>query len=96
MKTTRRDFINKLRDVSISTLFGIGFIKTCFSREKQLVIANVLDTTEVKKSFSKAMTDPISKPFGGKIKIYGKIWVDELPQGAIVKYEKDVTNVCCQ
>ena len=93
----RRRFLKKLFVASavaavmpISAIVSkIGPEKTLSQHEKELVVSAALDSSEARKALAEVMIEPIKtswqyEDIGRKL-----LMVDELPQGAFAKYEKD-------
>ena len=63
------------------------------SRDQEMVIAQALETTEGRTALAQAMVEPIRRSLeyqgvGRKL-----LMVDELPQGALARYERDVAAI---
>ena len=71
----------------------MSLIKRNVNEQKEEIIAQALDTPEGRVSLAQAMVEPIKialeyQAIGRKL-----LMVDELPQGALPRYERDVAVV---
>jgi hypothetical protein len=61
--------------------------------EKEVVIASALETEEGRVALAQAMVEPIKRSLEYQAIGRKLIMVDELPQGELARYEKDVASV---
>ena len=61
--------------------------------QKEAVIAQALETPEGRVSLAQAMVEPIKRALEYQAIGRKLLMVDELPQGALARYEKDVASV---
>jgi len=70
------------------------FTKTNMSdAEKEALIAQALDTDEGRVALAQAMVEPIRRALEYQAVGRKLLMVDELPQGALARYERDVMSV---
>lgn len=62
-------------------------------QEKEEVIAQALETTEGRVALAQAMVEPIRRSLEYQAVGRKLLMVDELPQGALARYERDVAQV---
>ena len=72
----------------------MAFVKnTLTDREKEDVIAQALSTDEGRVALAQAMVEPIRRSLEYQAVGRKLLMVDELPQGALARYERDVASV---
>jgi len=62
-------------------------------QEKEMVIAQALETDEGRTALAQAMVEPIRRALEYQAVGRKLLMVDELPQGALARYERDVASV---
>ena len=72
----------------------MAFDKTGLSdQDKEMVIAQALETDEGRTALAQAMVEPIRRSLEYQAVGRKLLMVDELPQGALARYERDVASV---
>ena len=72
----------------------MSIIKSSYTdAEREAVIAQALETPEGRVSLAQAMVEPIKRALEYQAIGRKLLMVDELPQGALARYEKDVASV---
>lgn len=72
----------------------MSFTKTNLTdQDKELVIAQALETDEGRVALAQAMVEPIRRSLEYQAVGRKLLMVDELPQGALARYERDVASV---
>lgn len=61
--------------------------------EKEALVAQILDTEEGKVALAQAMVEPIRRALEYQAVGRKCLMIDELPQGALPRYERDVTAI---
>jgi hypothetical protein len=61
--------------------------------EKEMVIAQALETDEGRTALAQAMVEPIRRALEYQAVGRKLLMVDELPQGALARYERDVASI---
>jgi hypothetical protein len=67
--------------------------KKSVNQKKEMVIAQAMDTPEGRVALAQAMVEPIRRALEYQAVGRKLLMVDELPQGAYARYEKDVRSV---
>ncbi len=62
-------------------------------QEKEMVIAQALETDEGRTALAQAMVEPIRRSLEYQAVGRKLLMVDELPQGALARYERDVAAI---
>jgi len=62
-------------------------------QEKEMVIAQALETDEGRTALAQAMVEPIRRALEYQAVGRKLLMVDELPQGALARYERDVAAI---
>lgn len=62
-------------------------------QEKEMVIAQALETDEGRTALAQAMVEPIRRSLEYQAVGRKLLMVDELPQGALARYERDVASI---
>lgn len=70
-----------------------GLIKSNYNTQKEAVIQAALETPEGRVALAQAMVEPIKRALEYQAIGRKLLLVDELPQGALARYEKDVASV---
>lgn len=63
------------------------------NQEKEMIIAQALETDEGRVALAQAMVEPIRRSLEYQAVGRKLLMVDELPQGALARYERDVASV---
>jgi len=72
----------------------MAFAKNGLSdQEKELIIAQALETDEGRTALAQAMVEPIRRSLEYQAVGRKLLMVDELPQGALARYERDVASI---
>ena len=72
----------------------MAFVKNSLTdREKEEVIAQALETDEGRVALAQAMVEPIRRSLEYQAVGRKLLMVDELPQGALARYERDVASI---
>ena len=72
----------------------MSLIKTNYNdQEREVVIAQALETEEGRVALAQAMVEPIKRALEYQAIGRKLLMVDELPQGALARYEKDVASI---
>ena len=71
--------------------FYCSFTPPLTNKEKELIIAQALQTPEGREALAKAMVEPIRRSLEYQAVGRKLLMVDELPQGALKRYERDVS-----
>ena len=72
----------------------MSLVKTNYNdTERELIIAQALETEEGRVALAQAMVEPIKRALEYQAIGRKLLMVDELPQGALARYEKDVASV---
>jgi hypothetical protein len=71
----------------------MSFTKQLNDQEKELVIAQALETDEGRTALAQAMVEPIRRSLEYQAVGRKLLMVDELPQGALARYERDVAAI---
>jgi|TARA_Y100000310_G_scaffold333176_1_gene410178 hypothetical protein len=72
----------------------MAFVKDSLTDEqKETVIAQALDTDEGRVALAQAMVEPIRRSLEYQAVGRKLLMVDELPQGALARYERDVASI---
>lgn len=71
----------------------MSFTKHLTDEEKELVIAQALETDEGRTALAQAMVEPIRRSLEYQAVGRKLLMVDELPQGALARYERDVASI---
>jgi len=69
-----------------------GLIKQYTDSDRELVIAQALETQQGRVALAQAMVEPIKRALEYQAIGRKLLMVDELPQGALARYEKDVAS----
>ena len=96
----RRGFLRKLF-AGVAAVATGGVVASVIKRtptihtlnQREAVIAAALDTPEGKHALAQAMCEPIKRSLNYQDLGRKLLMVDELPQGALARYEKDVASV---
>lgn len=90
---TRRDFLKSLFGASAVALVPIGALKWLQPEpsSREMIIAQTLDTPEGRAALAKAMVEPIKESLMYQAIGQKLLKVEELPQGALARYERDVS-----
>jgi hypothetical protein len=105
MQISRRDFLRKTVAVAVAVpaagVLGGGFFERILRifapkpltdvQRREMIIAKALGTAEGRAALRKAMAEPIKtslmyQGIGRKL-----LMIDELPQGALPRYERDIS-----
>ena len=62
-------------------------------QEKEMVIAQALETDEGRTALAQAMVEPIRRSLEYQAVGRKLLMVDELPQGALARYERDIASI---
>lgn len=62
-------------------------------QEKEMIIAQALETDEGRTALAQAMVEPIRRSLEYQAVGRKLLMVDELPQGALARYERDVASI---
>jgi hypothetical protein len=72
----------------------MSMIKSNYNdKQREAIIAQALETPEGRVALAQAMVEPIKRALEYQAIGRKLLMVDELPQGALARYEKDVTSV---
>ena len=72
----------------------MAFTKNSLSdNEKEIIIAQALETDEGRTALAQAMVEPIRRSLEYQAVGRKLLMVDELPQGALARYERDVASI---
>lgn len=75
-------------------LAPVHFISSSYSMDvREAAIAQALDTPEGRIALTQAMVEPIRQALSYQAIGRRLLMVDELPQGALARYEADVSSV---
>jgi hypothetical protein len=68
----------------------MGFVKTKNDEQQEMIIAQAMETDEGRVALAQAMVEPIRRSLEYQAVGRKLLMVDELPQGALARYERDV------
>jgi len=72
----------------------MAFVKDSLSdADKEMIIAQALETDEGRVALAQAMVEPIRRSLEYQAVGRKLLMVDELPQGALARYERDVASI---
>lgn len=71
----------------------MSFTKNQKNEEKEAIIAQALETDEGRTALAQAMVEPIRRALEYQAVGRKLLMVDELPQGALARYERDVAAI---
>jgi hypothetical protein len=71
----------------------MSFVKSYNNEQQEMIIAQALETDEGRTALAQAMVEPIRRSLEYQAVGRKLLMVDELPQGALARYERDVAAV---
>jgi len=71
----------------------MSLVKTYNDEQKEMIIAQALETDEGRTALAQAMVEPIRRSLEYQAVGRKLLMVDELPQGALARYERDVAAI---
>lgn len=71
----------------------MSFTKQLSDTDKEAIIAQALETDEGRTALAQAMVEPIRRSLEYQAVGRKLLMVDELPQGALARYERDVASI---
>ena len=71
----------------------MSLVKNYNNEQKEMVIAQALETDEGRTALAQAMVEPIRRSLEYQAVGRKLLMVDELPQGALARYERDVAAI---
>ena len=71
----------------------MSFTKQLSDQDKEAIIAQALETDEGRTALAQAMVEPIRRSLEYQAVGRKLLMVDELPQGALARYERDVASI---
>lgn len=88
----RRDFLKGLLGLAAVAVAPIGVLKLLEPKPltREMIIARALDTAEGRAALAKAMVEPLKQSLNYQAIGRRLLMVDELPQGALARYERDI------
>ena len=88
----RRDFLKGLLGFAAAAVAPVGILKLLEPKPltREMIIARALETAEGRAALAQAMVEPIKESIVYQSLGRKLLMVDELPQGALARYERDV------